>query len=116
MGDYAGGAETYYTTNETMLERGLHLLSMLREDLAYLGAEDLHQLTRAWELVHRVWTAEAVLRHTLVREETRWPGYYYRSDFPHIDDRNWRVFVISRYDPAEKSWSIEKEKVMRLVA
>ncbi len=116
MGEYAGGAETYYTTNGTMLERCLYLLSMLKEDLMYLGAEDLHQLTRAWELVHRVWTAEAVVRHTLLREETRWPGYYYRSDFPHVDDRNWRVFVISRYDPAKKTWSMEKENVLSLVA
>ena len=34
--------------------RGWRLLAMLKEDLDYLGAEDLHQLQRAWELHHRV--------------------------------------------------------------
>ncbi|MGP8017644.1 MAG: adenylyl-sulfate reductase subunit alpha [Thermoplasmata archaeon] len=114
MDEYAGGATTFYTTNATMLERGLELLTMLKEDFDLLGAENLHQLTRAWELVHRVWTAEAVLRHTLAREETRWPGYYYRSDFPKIDDAKWKVFLISRYDPVTKTWSFEKEKVLGL--
>ncbi|GIT24749.1 MAG: hypothetical protein CM1200mP41_07930 [Gammaproteobacteria bacterium] len=37
-----------------MLTRGLELLDMLKEDLAYLGAEDLHQLQRSWELQHPV--------------------------------------------------------------
>ncbi len=32
------------------------------------------------------------------REETRYPGYYYRTDFPEIDDDNWKVFVNSKYD------------------
>jgi len=114
MDEYAGGATTWYTTNATMLERGLELLTMLREDLDLLGAEDLHQLTRAWELTHRVWTAAAVLRHTIAREETRWPGYYYRSDFPRLDDAAWKVFLISRYDPAAQTWTIEKEKVLGL--
>jgi adenylylsulfate reductase subunit A len=114
MDEYAGGATTFYTTNATMLERGLELLSMLREDLDLLGAEDLHQLTRAWELVHRVWTAEAVVRHTMAREETRWPGYYYRSDFPKLDDGRWKVFLISRYDPGSRAWSIDREQVLGL--
>ncbi|MFZ5556008.1 MAG: hypothetical protein ACOZDY_04690 [Pseudomonadota bacterium] len=30
-----------------MLNRGLELLAMLKEDLGRLGAEDLHQLQRA---------------------------------------------------------------------
>ena len=27
----------------------------------------------------------------LFREETRWPGYYYRGDFPKLDEENWKV-------------------------
>ncbi len=112
MDEYAGGATTFYTTNGMLLERGLKLLGMLREDLEFLGAEDLHQLTRCWELVHRTWTAEAVLRHTMAREETRWPGYYYRSDFPKLDDKKWKVFVVSHYDPQTQKWSVEKQDVL----
>ncbi|MGC8609453.1 MAG: adenylyl-sulfate reductase subunit alpha, partial [Thermoplasmata archaeon] len=115
MDEYAGGISTMYSTNADMLERGLRLLSMLKEDLALLGAEDLHQLMRGWELHHRVLTAEAVLRHTLYRQETRWPGYYYRDDYPKIDDKNWNVFVVSRYDSKTDKWLMETKPVIRLV-
>src|SRR5258708_34718150 len=53
MDEYVGGIGALYTTNEPLLTRGLELLGMLKEDLAYLVAEDLHQLQRAWELQHR---------------------------------------------------------------
>src|SRR5215469_3164171 len=48
MDEYVGGIGANYTTNEPQLLRGLELLSMLKEDLAYIGAEDLHQLQRTW--------------------------------------------------------------------
>ncbi|MGO9443378.1 MAG: adenylyl-sulfate reductase subunit alpha, partial [Thiobacillaceae bacterium] len=93
MDEYVGGYSTFYVTNEPLINRGLALLALLREDLDHIGAEDLHQLQRAWELNHRVLTAEAVARHTLFREETRWPGYYYRADRPKLDDVKWHVFT-----------------------
>jgi adenylylsulfate reductase subunit A len=114
MDEYAGGATTFYTTNATMLDRGLELLTMLREDLDLLGAENLHGLTRSWELTHRVWTAESILRHTIAREETRWPGFYYRADFPTLDDARWKVFLLSRYDPTSRTWSMDREPVVGL--
>ena len=116
MGEYVGGWGSFYTTNEVLLGRGLELLEMLREDLDHLGAEDLHQLQRAWELHHRVVTAEAVLRHTLFRKETRWPGYCYRSDYPALDEKNWHVFVNSRYDPSTGGWSLFTRPCTRLVS
>ena len=54
MDEYVGGIGANYLTNEPLLTRGLELLAMLKEDLDHLGAEDLHQLQRAWELQHRV--------------------------------------------------------------
>ncbi len=81
MDEYAGGTSASYTTNAPMLERGIALIETLREDLAHLGAHNLHELLRCWELAHRVWVGEAHMRHLLHRQETRWPGYYYRSDF-----------------------------------
>ena len=116
MDEYVGGWGALYMTNETLLNRGLELLEMLREDLSHLGAENLHQLQRAWELRHRVMTAEAVLRHTLFRKETRWPGYCYRSDYPNLDDRNWHVFVNSKYDPRTGEWSLFTRPYVQLVA
>ena len=44
---------------------------------------------RAWELKHRTLTSQCVTEHTLFREETRWPGYYYRGDHLKLDDENW---------------------------
>ncbi|MDG7030386.1 MAG: adenylyl-sulfate reductase subunit alpha [Nitrososphaerota archaeon] len=116
MDEYVGGWGSFYTTNEVLLNRGLELLEMLKEDLGHLGAEDLHQLQRAWELHHRVTTAESVLRHTLFRKETRWPGYCYRSDYPGLDDKNWHVFVNSKYDPRAGEWSMFSRPYVQLVA
>jgi adenylylsulfate reductase subunit A len=115
MDEYVGGISTYYVTNEPMLNRGLELLAMLKEDIDHLGAEDLHQLQRAWELHHRVWTAESVTRHTLFREETRWPGYYYRADHPKLDDTEWHVFTASRYDPKTGDWQLSKLPVHHII-
>ncbi len=115
MDEYSAGISSNYTTNAVAMKRGLELLDMLQEDLQLLGAEDLHQLQRAWELHHRVMTAQAVMRHTLFREETRWPGYYYRSDFPRIDDESWRAFVVSRYDASNNSWTLEKVPLINII-
>ncbi len=71
-----------FTTNASPARRGLELLQFLREDAENLAAEDLHELMRCWENVHRMWQAEAHVRTMLFREETRWPGYYFRSDKP----------------------------------
>jgi adenylylsulfate reductase subunit A len=115
MDEYVGGISTYYVTNEPMLNRGMELLTMLKEDLEHLGAEDLHQLQRAWELNHRVWTAESVTRHTLFRTETRWPGYYYRADYPKLDDTEWHVFTASQYDPKTGEWHMSKLPVHHII-
>mgnify|MGYP000167948028 FL=1 len=115
MDEYVGGTSTNYLTNEPMLTRGLELLSMLKEDLPHLGAEDLHQLMRAWELQHRVLTSECVTQHTLFREETRWPGYYYRGDHMKLDDDNWHCFTLSQYDQNTGEWAMEKAPVYHII-
>lgn len=115
MDEYAGGVSTFYTTNQPMLNRGLELIGMLKEDLDHIGAENLHQLQRTWELNHRVWTAEAVMRHTLFREETRWPGYYYRGDHPKLDDDDWHVFTSSQFDPKTGEWEMTKLPVHHII-
>ncbi|MDP6774295.1 MAG: adenylyl-sulfate reductase subunit alpha [Rhodospirillales bacterium] len=115
MDEYVGGTSTNYLTNEPMLTRGLELLGMLKEDLPHLGAEDLHQLQRAWELHHRVCASESVTRHTMFREETRWPGYYYRADHPHLDDTDWHCFTLSRCNPETGEWAMEKAPVHHII-
>ncbi|HEX6002914.1 MAG TPA: adenylyl-sulfate reductase subunit alpha [Burkholderiales bacterium] len=115
MDEYVGGYSTFYVTNEHLMNRGLELLEMLKEDMAHVGAEDLHQLQRAWELHHRIMTAESVTRHTLFRKETRWPGYYYRADFPKLVDPDWHVFTASQYDPKTRHWEMTKLPVHHFV-
>jgi adenylylsulfate reductase subunit A len=115
MDEYVGGISAHYTTNEPLLTRGLELLGMLKEDLAHLGAEDLHQLQRAWELHHRVLASECVTQHTLFRTETRWPGYYYRADHPKLDDQDWHCFTLSRYDRHSGKWAMEKAPVYHII-
>jgi adenylylsulfate reductase subunit A len=115
MDEYVGGYSMFYVTNDPLLNRGLELLEMLTEDFEHIGAEDLHQLQRAWELQHRILTAESVARHTLFRQETRWPGYYYRADHPKLDDADWHVFTGSQYDPNTGEWTMSKLPVHRIV-
>jgi len=52
------------------------------------AAQNINPETTPSELVHPTWTGEAHLRHLLYRQETRWPGYYYRADYPNLDDAN----------------------------
>ena len=108
MDEYAAGPGNYYMTNGPTLERGLELLQYMREDAEKIAARDLHDLLRVWEVWDRIDSAEACMRHMLFREETRWPGYYYRGDFPKLDEENWKVFVNSRRDPKSGEWELEK--------
>ena len=45
------------------------------------------------------------MRHMLFRQETRWPGYYYRADYPALDDQL-AGLVNSRYDAANDRWEL----------
>ena len=114
MDEYAGGVSACFTTNKPMLERGLELLQMLKEDCDKLAAEDYNELMRCWENYTRMWIAESHMRHLLFREETRWPGYYYRADFPKMDEANWKCFVNSVYNPKTNEWQMKKVPIINL--
>jgi len=115
MDEYVGGISVNYMTNDKLLERGIELLNIMEEDFDHLGAEDLHQLQRAWELKHRLLASQSVAQHTLYREETRWPGYYYRGDHMKLDDENWHCLTLSRRDPETGDWAMEKAPVYHIV-
>ena len=114
MDEYAGGVSTNFTTNKEMLEKGLELLDFLKEDYEHLAASDHHELLRCWENVHRTWQAEAHIRTIMFREETRWPGYYFRSDKPAMNEADWTVFVNARYDAEANEWEMTKKPIHRL--
>ena len=81
----------------------------------YRPDHDYHQLMRAWELKHRTLTSQCVAEHTLFREETRWPGYYYRGDHLKLDDENWHCLTVSRRDPKTGKFTMEKVPVYHIV-
>jgi adenylylsulfate reductase subunit A len=113
--EYFGGCSTWYMTSKTMLETGLQKLEVLKEDSAKLAAADLHELMRCWENYHRLLSLEAHARHILFREESRYPGYYYRGDYDKIDDANWKCFTNSVYNPDDLSWEMKKVPYVQLV-
>ena len=99
-------------SNETWTMRWLE---MLKEDALLVRARDLHELLRAWENTHRVLTAEAHMKHIQFRDETRYPGFYYRMDKNFVDEENWHCFVNSVYDKTTKTWNCFKRAHKDLV-
>jgi len=114
MDEYAGGVSAQFTTNKPSLERALELLTFLKEDSEKLAAADAHELMRCWENIHRMWQAEAHVHTVLFREETRWPGYYFRADTPKLDDEKWHVFVNCRCDPKSGKWDVFTKPIIRI--
>jgi adenylylsulfate reductase subunit A len=114
--EYFGGVSTWYMTSKTMLEEGLKQLELLKEDAARSAAANLHELMRCWENFHRILSVEAHARHILFREESRYPGYYYRGDFLPINDKDWKCFVNSRYDAENKTWELKKVPYVQMFA
>ncbi len=116
MDEYVAGVSTLYQTNAAMLRIAERKLEMLREDAARLCARDRHELLRAWENFHRILTGMAHMKHIQFREETRYPGYYYRADYMKIDDDNWKCFTNSTYDRKTGQWTLKKVQWVGLVS
>ena len=113
--EYGGGCATMYMTSEAMLNEGFKLLDMLEEDAKKLAARDLHELMRAWEQYHRLWTVRLHMQHIEFRKESRYPGFYYRSDYMGIDDSTWLCFVNSRYDPEQNQVTLFKRPYIKII-
>ncbi|MBW2622875.1 MAG: adenylyl-sulfate reductase subunit alpha [Deltaproteobacteria bacterium] len=113
MDEYAGGVSAAFKTNDNMLKRGLELMDFLKEDSEKLAARSLNELERCWENIHRMWQADAHLQTLLFRDETRWPGYYFRSDTPTMDNENWLAFANCTYKDGQ--WEMKKVPVKQLM-
>ena len=111
MDEYAGGASVGFKTSEALLTKGLEYLQFMKEDSLKLAAGDLNELMRCWENIHRMWQAESHIRTVLFREETRWPGYYFRTDFPAMK-ADWEAFANCRWDPGSGEWQMIKRKIL----
>ncbi len=114
MDEYAGGVFNAFRISKPLLEKGLELFRFMREDVEKLAAEDTHELMRCWENIHRIWQAESHIRTILFREETRWPGYYFRTDFPKMKEE-WKCFVNCGWNPETNDWEMMKKEIIDLV-
>ena len=115
MDEYAGGVSAQFKTSDKQLERGMALLDFLREDADSQAASNVHELMRCWENVHRMFQADSHMRSILFREETRWPGYYFRTDKPKMDNDNWLAFCNCVYDKNTGEWEMKKRPVKYIV-
>ncbi|MBC8342956.1 MAG: adenylyl-sulfate reductase subunit alpha [Bacteroidetes bacterium] len=115
MDEYAGGAGSSFMTSKKLMEKGLEFLKYMQEDSHKLAAESLHELMRVWENIHRLYQAESHIHSMLFREETRWPGYYFRTDFPKLNEGEWKCYVNSRRDPETGEYSVFKKEMIELV-
>jgi adenylylsulfate reductase subunit A len=113
--EYGAGWMTYYQTSDKQLEILQGLFKDMHEDSMLLGAGDLHELMRCWEMRHRLWTVESHCRHIYFRKESRYPGFYYKADYPGTDDANWFCFTNSKYDPATGEWTMKKVDYHKII-
>ena len=113
MDEYAGGVSNSFKTSEPLLKKGMEYLKFLHEDSDKLAAQDLNELMRCWENRHRIWQAESHIRTVLFREETRWPGYLFRTDFPEMKE-DWKCFANCKYNPETGEWEMMKRDIIEL--
>ncbi|NVL90445.1 MAG: adenylyl-sulfate reductase subunit alpha [Desulfobacterales bacterium] len=113
--EYGGGWMTYYQTSDKALEILQDLFNVMREDSMKLGAGDLHTLMRCWEMRHRLTTVEAHCRHIYFRKESRYPGFYYKADYPGTDDANWFCFTNSKMNPETGEWEMKKVEHVNII-
>ncbi len=113
--EYGAGWMTYYQTSDKSLEILQDLFDVMHEDAEKLAAGDLHELMRCWEMRHRLTTVESHCRHIYFRKESRYPGFYYKADFPGTDDENWFCFTNSHFDPATKKWEMKKVDYIKII-
>ncbi len=97
LDEYAGGIAKNYEVNETGLLGARRLLNDLRQTGARLKAGNLHELVLCHEVIDRIDVARVMVEHLLHRQETRWPCYQSRIDYPQRDDTHWLKFVNTVY-------------------
>ena len=102
MDEYAGGVHQFFRMNKEGLQYALRHLKILKDQVKYLIASDLHELMEVHEIIDRLDVSEVLVNHLMYREETRWPGWQSRADFPEKNDEKFDCFVNSRYNSETK--------------
>ena len=88
---------------ETKLQNGLKKILDLRDEFYSkdsivtdfkLDNENSQKLVLTLQVKSSLIVCEAIIRSALMRQESR--GAHYRSDFPNLDDREWKVNIFCR--------------------
>lgn len=88
--------------NETSLKRALKKIENIRDELLpQMGAGDVHYLVELIEVRNMTLIAEAMLRASLMRTESR--ASHHREDYPNRDDNNWLKWIVVSYSDAKLS-------------
>lgn len=91
---------TLYVKKGDRLQAALTTVEFLRDHLVpKLYARDPHELRLAHETKNMVHNAEAKLRASLFRTESR--GTHYREDYPHRNDPEWLAWVMLKDEGGE---------------
>ena len=94
---------------QTRLQNGLKRILELRNEF-YSNKQDIdvvntkefkidddknsENIVLSWQIKSSLIACEAIIRSALMRQESR--GAHYRSDFPKIDDKRWKVNIYCR--------------------
>jgi len=98
MDEYAGGVSSFYEMSEPRLKVAEKKLQQLRSQIPFLMAKDYFELMNVHEVIDRIDVAEVLVQHLIYRQETRWPAYQSRTDYPERNDAKWLKFVNSIRD------------------
>ncbi len=89
-----------FIKKEDRMKAALTLVEFMRDHLVpMLFARDAHELRLAHETKNIVHTAEAKLKASIFRTESR--GTHYREDYPHRDDPAWLKWVLLKEENGE---------------
>jgi len=92
--------------NEASLKRALSRIENIRDELLpRMDARDIHYLAESIEVENMTLIAEAMLRTSLMRTESR--AAHYREDYPSRDDENWMKWILVGYDDGKLSLRTE---------
>lgn len=99
-------SEVIILKSESNLKRALKQVETIRDELLpQMGARDMHYLVELAEVKNMTLIAEAMLRSSLMRTETR--ASHYREDYPNRDDKNWLKWIVATYDTGKLSLRTE---------
>lgn len=97
MDEYAGGISSGYQYHQAGLLIADQKIKKLQELTDTLGANDMDELMRIYEIRERLIVCRAVIAHLLARKETRWHSFAENADYPQ-EDSAWLKYVNSKMD------------------